>query len=419
MKISDLLYTSFHGLKTHKLRTGLTTLGIIIGIATVITMIAIIEGVNRFVYNVFGSIGSDLIYIQKWKWSFVVGRRGSDFWKEIEKRKDLEIEDAEAIKSLKSIKGVAVTYPVLNVNEVKYKDKVLSVNDIEGVTPEYLYILNATIVKGRNFMDADNDFRRKVCIIGHFVAENLFEKEDEIDKEILIGNQKFTVIGVTEKKGEFLGQNLDNIIIMPLNTALLYFKPPSFGWMKAFQTLRIVAKIKEGYKIDDVQEEIRLLLRQRRNLFFNAEEDFALNTQEMLLSAYRNLTMGIFFAMIGIASLALIVGGIGIMNIMLVSVTERTKEIGIRMAIGAKRRDILFQFLAESIFITLFGGILGLLLGIGFAKIVDILTPLPSYIPLWSIFVAVGFSSITGLFFGIYPATRASKLNPIEALRYE
>ncbi|MEO0276833.1 MAG: ABC transporter permease [candidate division WOR-3 bacterium] len=419
MKISDLLYTSFHGLKTHKLRTGLTTLGIIIGIATVITMVAIIEGVNRFVYNVFGSIGSDLIYIQKWKWSFVVGRRGSDFWKEIEKRKDLEIEDAEAIKSLKSIKGVAVTYPVLNVNEVKYKDKVLSVNDIEGVTPEYLYILNATIVKGRNFMDADNDFRRKVCIIGHFVAENLFEKEDEIDKEILIGNQKFTVIGVTEKKGEFLGQNLDNIIIMPLNTALLYFKPPSFGWMKAFQTLRIVAKIKEGYKIDDVQEEIRLLLRQRRNLFFNAEEDFALNTQEMLLSAYRNLTMGIFFAMIGIASLALIVGGIGIMNIMLVSVTERTKEIGIRMAIGAKRRDILFQFLAESIFITLFGGILGLLLGIGFAKIVDILTPLPSYIPLWSIFVAVGFSSITGLFFGIYPATRASKLNPIEALRYE
>ncbi|MEO0262768.1 MAG: ABC transporter permease [candidate division WOR-3 bacterium] len=419
MKISDLLYTSFHGLKTHKLRTGLTTLGIIIGIATVITMVAIIEGVNRFVYNVFGSIGSDLIYIQKWKWSFVVGRRGSDFWKEIEKRKDLEIEDAEAIKSLKSIKGVAVTYPVLNVNEVKYKDKVLSVNDIEGVTPEYLYILNTTIVKGRNFMDADNDFRRKVCIIGHFVAENLFEKEDEIDKEILIGNQKFTVIGVTEKKGEFLGQNLDNIIIMPLNTALLYFKPPSSGWMKAFQTLRIVAKIKEGYKIDDVQEEIRLLLRQRRNLFFNAEEDFALNTQEMLLSAYRNLTMGIFFAMIGIASLALIVGGIGIMNIMLVSVTERTKEIGIRMAIGAKRRDILFQFLAESIFITLFGGILGLLLGIGFAKIVDILTPLPSYIPLWSIFVAVGFSSITGLFFGIYPATRASKLNPIEALRYE
>lgn len=419
MKISDLLYTSFHGLKTHKLRTSLATLGIVIGIATVITMVAIIEGVNKFVYNVFGSIGSDLIYIQKWKWSFVVGRRGSDFWKEIEKRKDLEIEDAEAIKNLKSIKGVAITYPVLNVNEVKYKDKVLSVNNIEGVTPEYLYILNTIIVKGRNFTDADNDFRRKVCIIGHFVAENLFEKEDGIDKEILIGNQKFTVIGVMEKKGEFLGQNLDNIIIIPLNTALLYFKPPSSGWMKAFQTIRIVVKIKEGYKIEDVQEEIRLLLRGRRNLFFNAEEDFALNTQEMLLSAYKNLTMGIFFAMIGIASLALIVGGIGIMNIMLVSVTERTKEIGIRMAIGAKKRDILFQFLTESIFITLFGGVLGLLLGICFAKIVDILTPLPSYIPLWSVLVAIGFSSITGLFFGIYPATRASKLNPIEALRYE
>lgn len=419
MKILDLFYISFQGLKTHKLRTGLTTLGIIIGIATVITMVAIIEGVNRFVYSVFGSIGSDVIYIQKWKWSLFIGRRGSEFWREIEKRKDLEIEDAEAIKNLKSIKAVGLTYPVLNVDEIKYKDRVLNVNEIRGVTPEYLSIVNMIISKGRNFTDADNDFKRKVCIIGNFVAENLFEGEEEIDKEIVIGNQRFIVVGVLEKKGEFLGQNLDNIVLIPLNTSILYFKPPSSGFMKAFQTLSIVAKIKEGYRIEEVIEEIRLLLRERRNLFFNVEEDFALNTQEILLSAYRSLTMGIFFAMMGIASLSLIVGGIGIMNIMLVSVTERTKEIGIRMAIGAKRKDVLFQFLTEAIFITLFGGILGLLLGICLAKIVDVLTPLPSYIPLWSIFVAVGFSTVTGLFFGIYPATRASKLNPIEALRYE
>lgn len=419
MRILDLLYTSFHGLKTHKLRTSLTTLGIVIGIATVITMVAIIEGVNRFVYNVFGSVGSDVIYIQKWKWAFVIGRRGSGFWREIEKRKDLEVSDAEAIKGLKSVKEVSIVYPVLNVDEVKYKNKVLSVNTIEGVTPEYLSISGRVILKGRNFTDADNEFNRRVCIIGPFVEENLFENEDGIEKEIIIGNYRFTVIGVTDKKGEFLGQNLDNFILIPFNTSFLYFKPSGLEWMKAFQSLKIVAKIKEGYKIEDAIEEIRFLLRQRRNIFFNKEEDFALNTQEIFLSAYRNLTTGIFFAMIGIASLALIVGGIGIMNIMLVSVTERTKEIGIRMAIGAKRRDILFQFLTESIFITLFGGILGLLLGIGFAKIVDILTPLPSHIPFWSILVAVGFSSITGLFFGIYPATRASKLNPIEALRYE
>ncbi|MEO0275975.1 MAG: ABC transporter permease [candidate division WOR-3 bacterium] len=401
------------------MRTALTTLGIVIGIATVITMVAIIEGVNKFVYDVFGRVGSDLIYIQKWKWALVMGKRGGNFWREIEKRKNLEFSDAEAIKNLKSIKEVSVTYPVFNVEEIRYRDKVLSVNSIEGVTPEYISISGRVILKGRNFTDADNEFNRRVCIIGPFVEENLFEKEDAIGKEIIIGNYRFTVIGVTDKKGEFLGQNMDNFILIPFNTSFLYFKPPSWGWMKAFQSLRIVAKVKEGYKMEDAMEEIRFLLRQRRNIFFNEEEDFALNTQEMILSVYRNLTMGIFFAMIGIASLALIVGGIGIMNIMLVSVTERTKEIGIRMAVGAKRRDILFQFIAESIFITLFGGILGLLLGIGLAKIVDILTPLPSYIPLWSIFVAIGFSSITGLFFGIYPATRASKLNPIEALRYE
>ena len=419
MRISDLFYTSFHGLKTHKLRTGLTTLGIVIGIATVITMVAIIEGVNRFVYNIFGSVGSDVIYIQKWKWTFVMGKRRSDLWKEMEKRKDLEIDDANIIRSLKGIKDVGIIYPVYSVEEVKYKDKVLNVGKIIGVTPEYLSITGLFIEKGRSFVDADNEFKRKLCIIGPFVKENLFDKEEEIGKEIVIGNHRFSVIGLTQKRGELFGESLDNFILIPLNTSLLYFKPSQSGWGRAFQTLTIVAKIREGYKIEDVQEDIRLLLRKRRNLFFNVEEDFSLNTQEMLLLTYKSVTMGIFFAMIGIASLALIVGGIGIMNIMLVSVTERTKEIGIRMAIGAKRRDILFQFLAESIFITLFGGVLGLLLGIGFAKIVDILTPLPSYIPLWSVLIAIGFSSITGLFFGIYPATRASKLNPIEALRYE
>jgi len=418
MKIYDLILNALQGLKVHKLRTILTTLGILIGIATVITMISIIEGVNHFVYRAFGSVGSDVIYIQKWKWRLVMGG-GREWWKEIEKRKDLEIEDAESIKKLKGISKVAIIYPIYNVSEVKYNNKTLSVMDIEGVTPEYISISGREVEKGRNFRDSDNEFNKRVCIIGPFVAENIFKDEEPIGKEIIIGKERFEVIGVLDKKGEFLGQNLDNVIFIPLTTSLSYFKPPSFGWGKAFQTITIVAKVKEGFKIEEVMEEIKDLLRKRRNLFFNEEEDFSLNTQGMLLSMYKNITSGIFFAMIGIASLALIVGGIGIMNIMLVSVTERTKEIGIRMALGAKRKDILFQFLIEAIFITLTGGILGLFLGVFLAKIVKILTPLPSYIPLWSIFVAIIFSSIVGLFFGIYPATRASKLNPVEALRYE
>jgi putative ABC transport system permease protein len=418
MKIDDLIINAFQGLKVHKLRTILTTLGILIGIATVITMISIIEGVNHFVYKSFGSVGSDVIYIQKWKWRIIMGG-GREWWKEIEKRKDLEIEDADFIKKLKGVLKVGIIYPIYSVSEVKYNNKTLNVGNIEGVTPEYISISGREVEKGRNFIDSDNEFNKKVCIIGPFVAENIFKDENPIGKEIVIGKERFEVIGVLDKKGELFGQNLDNVILIPLTTSLLYFKPPPSGWTRAFQTPTIVVKVKEGFKIEEVMEEIKDLLRKRRNLFFNEDEDFSLNTQGMLLSMYRNITSGIFLAMIGIASLALIVGGIGIMNIMLVSVTERTKEIGIRMALGAKRKDILLQFLAESVFITLTGGILGLFLGIFLAKIVDILTPLPSYIPLWSIFVAIIFSSIVGLFFGIYPATRASKLNPVEALRYE
>lgn len=419
MKFYDLVYTSFQGLKTHKLRSVLTTLGIIIGVATVITMVAIIEGVNAFVYRAFGSVGSDVIYVQKWKWAFIIGRREREWWREMAKRKDLTIEDAIAIKKLRSIVEVAPAYPVFGVGEVRYREKTLSIDDIRGVTREFFTVSGRTVEKGRNFVDADNDFKRKVCIIGPFVAENLFDKKNPIGEEIVIGKHRFTVIGITEKKGELLGNNLDNVIYIPLKTALLYFKPERRGWRGIFQSLQIAAKVKEGFTVEEAKEEIRKLLRKRRNLFFNQEDDFALNTQEMLLSMYRNLTMGIFFAMIGIASLALIVGGIGIMNIMLVSVSERTKEIGIRMAVGAKRNDILMQFLGEAIFLTSVGGILGLFLGAGLAKIVDVLTPLPSRIPLWSILIAIGFSMVVGLFFGIYPATKASRLDPIEALRYE
>lgn len=419
MKFYDLIYTSFHGLRTHKLRSVLTTLGIIIGVATVITMVAIIEGVNAFVYRAFGSVGSDVIYVQKWKWAFFVGRRDREWWREMAKRKDLTIEDARAIESLKSISKVALTYPVFGVGEVRYKNKTLSMDDITGITGDYFFVSGRTVEKGRGFLDADNDFKRKVCIIGPFISENLFNKENPVGKEIVIGRHRFTVVGITDKKGELLGNNLDNVIFIPLKTALLYFKPPGRGWRSVFQSLHIAAKVEKGFTVEEAKEDIRKLLRKRRNLFFNQEDDFALNTQEMLLSMYRNLTMGIFFAMVGIASLALIVGGIGIMNIMLVSVSERTKEIGIRMAVGARRKDILMQFLSEAIFLTGVGGILGLFLGAGLARIVDILTPLPSHIPVWSILIAIGFSMIVGLFFGIYPATKASKLDPIEALRYE
>jgi len=206
---------------------------------------------------------------------------------------------------------------------------------------------------------------------------------------------------------------------MPVTTAQKLFTRKGSSRFNLWQSLRIVVKLRDDVSMEKGMEEIEELLRMRRGLRFDQEDDFALNTQEMLLEAYKKLTTGIFLAMIGIASLALLVGGIGIMNIMLVSVTERTREIGVRMAVGAKRREILLQFIFEAVFLTSAGGLLGVMLGFMIAKLVDLLTPLPSAMPFWSVLLGLGFSGVVGLFFGIYPASKASKMDPIVALRYE
>jgi len=258
-----------------------------------------------------------------------------------------------------------------------------------------------------------------VVVIGKYIAEKLFENKNPLGKIIRIGKYNFEIVGVLKERGSFMGSNLDDIVLIPLNTLKKLFRIRQRGPFGIFSSLSIQVKIKEGTDIEKAKEKLTELLRARRGLKFTQENDFSINTQQMLLEAYKNLTRGIFFAMLGIASLALLVGGIGIMNIMLVSVTERTREIGIRMAVGAKRKEIMLQFLFESMLLTLAGGIVGVTLGVGIGKLIDVLTPLPFSAPAWSILLGVGFSSIVGIFFGIYPASKAARLDPIEALRYE
>ena len=264
-------------------------------------------------------------------------------------------------------------------------------------------------------------YRRQVCILGRYIVENLFDDPQEaLGSEISIGTNKFIVIGVFEERGQILGNNLDDVIIAPVSTIRKLYPLSGRGlYSQVFGSLYVMAKVKAEYPLDEGLGEIEELLRTRRGRRFDQESDFALNTQEILVEAYEKLTGGIFLAMIGIASLALLVGGIGIMNIMLVSVTERTREIGIRMAVGAKRRDILVQFLFEAVLLTAGGGILGVIVGLLIGKLVDVLTPLTSVTPIWAFIVGLGFSAIVGLFFGMYPASKASKLDPIEALRYQ
>ncbi len=421
MGIIENLKTALLTLKTQRTRSLLTTLGIVVGVMTVVTMVSIVEGMNRYVYKVLGTMGSNVIYVQKHKWMVMGG--ATAIWEEIRKRRDLTVEDAEAISELSSVSAAtpfqSVWAGARNLN-VTYKGEDVQVNSVEGGGFQYASISGYDVERGRDLVENDSNFRRQVCLIGSYIAENLFKKgEDPVGKEIYIGRRKFQVVGLLTERGSFLGQNLDQILIMPLSTLRKVFPVRGRGHLAALQSINILTQVKQTVPLDQAIEEIEDLLRRRRGLRFDQENDFALNTQEIIASAYKQLTTGIFLAMIGIASLALLVGGIGIMNIMLVSVLERIREIGLRIAVGARRKDILRQFLIEALVLTSVGGCIGVFLGFGLARIIAALTPLPSAMPLWSVGLAIGFSLLVGLFFGIYPASKASKLDPIEALRYE
>ncbi|MCK4255295.1 ABC transporter permease [candidate division WOR-3 bacterium] len=412
--------TALLALKSQRMRTFLTTLGIIIGVMTVITMTSIVQGMNRYVYKVLGTIGSNVIYAQKYQWRVMGGHMSRKEYREIAKRKDFTEEDVKAISKLPSIERVTFAQSTWGRGrKIAYRSEEIEINQIEGATPDYMIISNYEIERGRTFIETDLSFRRQVCIVGTYIVENLFKKgEDPIGKDVYIGSYKFEIIGVLTERGNFMGNNLDNTLIIPLAT-LSKFVGSARGWYSAYESPFIVAQTREAFPIEEAQEQMEELLRQRRGNRFNEENDFALNTQQMIVDIYKKITSGIYTSMIGIASLALIVGGIGIMNIMLVSVIERTREIGLRMAIGAKRRDIMVQFLIEAVVLTGAGGAMGVLLGFGLSKLIAAFTPLPASTPFWSVALGIGFSVIIGLFFGIYPASKAAKLDPIRALQYE
>ncbi len=411
----EFISLAFQTFKSRKLRSALTTLGIVIGVTTVISILSLIEGFNQAVLGQIRSLGSDLISLTKSPITMI----GNLNIEEIAKLPDLTIEDALAIARLPSVEMVIPSIKK-QINKIKYRGKEATQVTLIGTTAEYFFIENHGVEVGRVLSEEDINHRRAICVIGNSIYTALFDEENGLGKELRIDNHRVKVVGVLKKRGSFLGQNLDNIIVVPY-TFFEKISPPRRRTSlleQAFFTYTISIKPKAGMlnkTLDDVEE----IIRRRRGLRFDEPNNFGLATQEMLYDMYKNVTRVGFIALIAIGAISLIVGGIGIMNIMLVSVSERTREIGIRKAVGASNQNILLQFIFESVVLALIGGVIGIVLGISFAWIISNVSPLKAAVNFWMILLGFCFSSAVGIFFGIYPARKAASLNPIEALRYE
>ena len=391
-------------LRANKLRAILTMLGIIIGITTVIAIHAIIIGLNQAFYTSISALGSDTLYISKFSW---VARQ--EWFKQLH-RKNITMKEVNAVK--KQATFVNAVAPTVHARRtVKYESEKLTSVLITGTTEGYSITSNAYPEFGRPLSNLDVDHRRNVCVIGYEIAERLFKNVNPLGRKITIGSNKFRVIGVLEKRGDLLGHNLDTEIVIPIGLFQKLYG--SRRW------ITIEVKVSDPQLIEDATDELTGILRRVRKVPPDKENDFSINQQDVLADLYRNLTNALYAVIFGVGGISLIVGGIGVMNIMLVSVTERTREIGIRKAIGARNKDILWQFLVESVMLCAIGGVIGIALGFAIAKLIASSTFLAAAISPISIIVGASFIGIVGISFGIFPAYKASRLDPIIALRYE
>jgi len=403
-EIIESVRIAMGALRTHKVRAALTTLGILIGVTTVIGLVSLVQGLNSSFAGQVASLGSNVLYVEKYPWF-----SGED-WYKFRNRKNITREQAERLAEL--LTTAETTAPVVFTRRmIKFGDARAEAILIRGTTAEYQEVADVSAAYGRFFSSVDNRRHNQVCVVGQAVVDAVFQDTDPLYQKIYIGPFRFLVIGIKEKKGNLLGFNQDEDVIIPVRTF-----EKLFG---SHRSMEIMVEASDPQNMEETKEEARWAMRIIRRNAPGEPDDFSINQQDMLTDMYRKVTGTIYLVMIGIGTISLIVGGIGIMNIMLVSVTERTREIGIRKALGARRRNILWQFLVEAITLSCLGGILGILLGFSLGKLVAAVSPLPASVSLWSIFLGLGFSSAVGIFFGLYPAAKAARLNPIEALHYE
>ncbi len=407
MNLSEAVAISASSLWAHKLRSVLTLIGVVIGVAAVIAVVSLINGANQYVATRVFRLGADVFGLSKQP-SIITN---VDDWLEFQKRKRITYDDFEAVRDLcKSCKEIGASLG--GRLEVKSGLNSLKDTNLRAWTPQMAQLYDVDLVAGRHITDEDLRGASPVCVIGNDLIENLMPGIDPIGKEIRWNNIPCEVIGYGSKQGSALGNSLDNWIIIPLTT---YNK--NYGTQQ--DSLRITSRAGSAAKIQDSVDEVRQIMRGRHHLSYGAKDDFAIETSDSFLSLWKDISSSFFAVTIAIASISLVVGGIVIMNIMLVSVTERTREIGVRKALGARRSDILLQFLIESSTIAVIGGAVGVLCGILVANFVSWVSPLPSAVQLWSVLGGLIVALSVGLFFGTYPASKAAKLDPVEALRSE
>ncbi len=405
MNLRESAGIALAALRANKLRSFLTLLGTIIGVMSVIAVLSFVEGLNQFVSKKLLNAGANAFYVDSY--GFVTSREAFD---EVKNNPPVELGDAEALEA--GVPSASMIVPGADgFDHVRYKNKDLKGVAVHGRGSGWEIIEDFNLAAGRTISELDDSRRQLVCVIGSEIAEDLFGNLDPIGRQIRVGPDTYEVIGVMEAKGKLFGSSQDRFVTMPVRTYVKYREERPY--------LTIAIKAVDQASLPVAQQEARNVMRARRHLGPLRKDNFGITTSENVLDLYRTLTGGIFVVTIGVAAISLIVGGIVIMNIMLVSVTERTREIGIRKAMGARRRDTLTQFLVEATTLALTGGIVGVVIGVLLALLAGAVSPLPTAVSVPGIVLGILMSAGIGMFFGSYPAWRAARLDPIEALRYE
>lgn len=397
-------------LRANKFRSALTILGVMIGVSSVIAMIALIKGLNTSVTNDIESMGSNVLFVVK----YGPGMNWNEMTDKERNRKPITLVEANVISAqCPSIDGVSPQnhYRRPSGNLVKYKNNSSQRSDLFGTSVDYEAVNNHYVEKGRFFTPSEDYHKTAVCVLGSDLAETLFPNGDPVGERILVNNARMKVVGVMEKRKTALGESNNNMVILPYGTFHRMYPWEKELWLSVkARTAELIAK---------AEDEIRQTLRRSRGVKYSEDDDFAIFTQASILTWYEDITRGIWVAMIAISSIGLMVGGIGVLNIMLVSVTERTREIGIRKAIGARRANVFFQFLIEAMTVSGTGGVIGIVFGLLAAFLISVVSPLPMVVPFLGVVISFAVSVGVGLLAGILPAWRAASVDPIISLHYE